>query len=230
MFVPVPAAEAAPFEPRPLAAAAVFRPAAWLAEPEPEPLPEPAAEPEPATDTVAATPDPLALAHAERADALAHARADGFAAGLDSGRAAAEAALGARLDELARLAAALAAATAVDPAALAPLVADAVRAVVIGLLDAEPELAAFNIEARARAAVDGLAPGGRVTLWLAPADADAVAPALAGPAVEIARDPALPRGAVRVVAGPARIDDGALARLDRLAPELVRIALDAVAA
>lgn len=157
------------------------------------------------------------------------ARADAFAAGLETGRAHGEAAVGASLDDALRLTAALAATRAIDTDALATALAEAACSILAELLDTVPDLAALGIEQRARGALAALGETHEpATLWLAPADAAVLAPRLgqAGPsAIAIVPDPTLARGALRLTTRHSRIDDSPMSRLERLAAPMADAAL-----
>ena len=155
------------------------------------------------------------------ARALAAARADGFAAGLDEGRAQAETQAAIALAELGALAAALSVARAFDPAELAAELARTTLALLTALLDEEPSLAAHGLATRAGRALATLAGRtGPAVLWLAPADAAALAPGLARAGLDIVPDPTLVRGALRLTTRESRLDDSPAERLARLAPLL----------
>lgn len=158
---------------------------------------------------------------AELDAALASARADGFAAGVDEGERHAHAAHGIALDELRTLSAALADARAFDPAELAGELATTIVALLAALLEEEPALATLGLETRIERALVLLAARSTpATLWLAPADAAALAPTLARADLSIVPDPTLAHGALRVTTRESRVDDSIAERLARLAPLL----------
>jgi len=158
---------------------------------------------------------------------VARARENGFTAGFDAGRGAAEVELGAGVAELDRLAGALVSARSIDAPALAAALAQTVHALLAELLDDHPDLAAHGVETRARRALDALATP--CVLWLAPADATALATPLARPGLSVVADPTLARGALRLTNATSRLDDSPAARLDRLAPMLTEAAAHAAA-
>ncbi len=159
------------------------------------------------------------------ADEIARARDDGFMAGFDAGRGAAEVELGVGVAELNRLAGVLVSARVIDTAALAASLAQTVHALLAELLDEHPDLAAHGVESRARRALDAMATP--CVLWLAPADATVLATPLARPGLSIVPDPTLARGTLRVTNANSRLDDSPAARLGRLAPMLTEAAAHA---
>ena len=174
--------------------------------------------------------DAVSRADADAAAALARAREDGFAAGVDEGRARAEAALDASLADLARLADALVAARAFDPAELAAGLADCALWIVSDVLEADPALPARGLATRAERALATLADArAPATLWLAPPDAAALAPTLARAGLDVIADPTLARGALRLTTRDSRLDDSIADRLARLAPAVVARARAAAA-
>lgn len=162
-------------------------------------------------------------ASASLAQDLATARADGFAAGLAEGTRRTEAAFGTRVAEIDRLLASLASARAFDPAELAPALGATVHALIAELLAVDPALETHGLETRARAALvqlaDAYAPA---TLWLAPAQAGALGPALARPGLDIVADPTLSPGALRLTTRYSRLDDSPRDRAARPAPVLAQ--------
>lgn len=156
--------------------------------------------------------------------AVERARADAFAAGLEEGRRRAEAASGAAIADIARLARALAAAREVDTQVLAGPLAAATLALVYSVLDAEPELASATLAPRVQAALARLKAGIEpVALTLHPDDVaalrPALEPALAG-TLTIVADPTLSRGDFALATAHARLDDRVADRLEQLATAL----------
>lgn len=159
---------------------------------------------------------------ASAAEALARARAEGFAAGHAEGRRAVEATFGMRVQALDRLLAQLAGAAVVDPAEVEPHLAAAALALVEGLHDEIPDLARQTLCARVADAATRLATGlAQLTLRLNPADHRALAARLTWPnGVEPVPDPAVPAGGFLLTCGDRAIEDTLAERLSTLGARL----------
>jgi flagellar assembly protein FliH len=154
-------------------------------------------------------------------EALLRARAEGFAEGFEEGRRASELELAADRAALARLAETLEALRPDPAGALALLLAETVDRLVRQVVgEVEVDAVALLARARAAAALVG-AEMEPARLRVHPDDAAHLAEARL--AIEIAPDPAIERGAVRVETAAGWIEDSPAIRLERLRAELDRM-------